>query len=715
MNTDHLPASKQVSGFQFKETHRLIFTLRILGEPPPPPRTQYFGRDDLTETIVTLTEDFRSVALVGVGGIGKTSIALSVLHHSRIKERFGENRRFIRCDQFAASQANFLNRLSETIGAGIENPENLTPLRRYLSSKEILIVLDNAESILDPQGTDGQGIYRAVEELSQFPNICLVITSRITLVPSNCETVDVPTLSMEAARDAFHCICKHGGRSDSIDNILRQLDFHPLSVTLLATVAHQNKWDGGRLAREWEQHHTGVLRTDHGESLGATIELSLASSMFENLGPHARDLLGVIAFFPQGVNEANLDWLFPTIPNVVTIFDKFCVLSLTHRSNGFITMLVPLRDYLRPKDPLLSPLLCASKEAYFTRLSAKPDPLAPGSKETQWIALEDANVEHLLDVLTSIHTNSDDVWSACASFMELLYRHKPRETVLGPKIKHLPDDHPLKPSCLLQLAWLFHAAGNGAEEKRLLNCILKLERERGNEDRAAFALVELSDANRMLGFHKEGIHQAEEALKFYERSEDTAKQGYCLMKLAWLFCDDNQLDAAQEAASRAIQLLSQEGQEFLLCRSHRVLGKIYCSKGEREKAIHHFKTALRIASRFDWSDQLFWVHYSMALLFLDEDKPDDANAHVEQAKLHTVDNPYSLGRVTELQAEVFHRQSRFEDATSEARRAVEIYEKLGAIGNLENCGALLRRIERATISPAVSTCVSESDVVSHLR
>jgi tetratricopeptide (TPR) repeat protein len=672
------------------------------------PSRIFFGRDELIEKIIDLAEDRIPIALIGAGGIGKTSIALAVLHHDRTKQRFGDDRRFVRCDQFPASSAHLLRRLSEVIGAGVENPENLTPLRKFLSSKKTMIVLDNAESILDPQGRDAQEIYAVVEELTGFDNIWICITSRISTTPPDYKHIDVPTISMDAARDTFYRIHgSDGDRSDVVNRILEQLDFHPLSITLLATVAHQNKWDMKRLGREWERRRTSVLQTQHNKSLAAAVELSLSSPLFRELGPDARALLGVVAFFPQGVDEDNLEWLFPTISNRADVFDKFCILSLTYRSNGFVTMLAPLRDYLSPKDPKTSPLLCTTKTHYFTRMSVEFNPNEPNFAETRWIMSEDVNVEHLLDVFTTIEADSDGVWRACSNFMEHLHWHKKRLTILKPKIEDLPDDHHFKPRCLFHLSRLLGLVGNHVERKQLLIRALKVYREWGSDLWVATILMELSDANQKIGLHEEGMQRAKEALGVFERLGDAAGQARCLRSLAWALYSNNQFDDAEEATLRIIDLLP-EGEQFRACECHRTLGSIYSSKGEIEKAVRHFELAIEIASPFGWHDALFWNHYALAALFLDEGRFDDAQAHIGHAKPHTVDSTLNLAHAMELQARVWYKQHKIEEAKSEVLRAVDVYKKLGAAKNMEDCRSLLRDIGRG-LSTAVASGQSDSD------
>ena len=556
----------------------------------------------------------------------------------------------------------------------------------------MILFLDNAESILDPQGTDAREIYTAVEELCDFDNICLGITSRISTVPPNCERPTIHTLSMESACKIFYNIYKNHEQSETISDLVRQLDFHALSITLLATTASYNIWDYDRLVEEWNTQRAQVLRTDHNRSLAATIELSLTSPTFRKLGPGSRELLGVVAFFPQGIDKNNLGWLFPDIPDIKSTIDRFCALSLTYRNNNFTTMLAPIRDYLAPANSKPSPLLCATRDRYFARLSVDVYPDKPGFQEARWIMSEDVNVEHLLDAFASVDMNTDDAWGACGRFLEHLCWHKPRKTILVQKIEALPDGHHAKPKCLFGLAQLLQRLGNRAERNRLLVQTLGLERERANDSRIALTLTELSDASRRLGHFREGIQQAEDALGIYEQLGDKIGQADSLISLTFALLENEQLDAAENVALRTINLIPEGGQEFILCQCHRYLGHIYQSKGETEKAVHNFKTAISIASVFDWHFQLFWVYLALGRLFRGERRFDEANNSIAQAKLHAVDNAYHLGCAMGSQARVWHLQCRLEDAKLEALDALEILENLGATQDAKSIRDLLRSL-----------------------
>ena len=691
-NADQI-LGRKVNNFDTHRVQRLILVSSVSGESPPPAQ-RIFGREELVKNIVDLadTDCPTPIALIGTSGIGKTSVALAVLQDDRIKQRFGDHRRLLRCDQFSASLPNFLRRLSEVIGAGIANPTDLASLRPSLSRNRMLIIIDNAESICG--GSTTKDIDPVVEELSRFRNICLCITSRISIIPTRCKVIDVPTLSVEAARETFHSIYRRGEQSDAVDDILKQLDFHPLSVILLATAAKHNKWDIGQLEKQWEEQRTGVLRTRWHGSLAATIEFSLRSPMFQGLGPHARDLLGVVAFFPLGIDENNLDWLFPSITDREKIFDGFCVLSLTHRNEGFITMLAPLRDHLCPKDPMSTLLLCSVKEHYLSRLSLSFRAAARGNDQTRWIASEDVNAEHLLDIFTSIDANSQSVWDACGSFFFHLFLHKPRLPVFGPKIWTLPDDHPLKLGCLSELSRLYWSIGDSAEHRRLECHALKLYRERGDDHQVAFTLQRLAALNCSPDLCEEGIQQSREAMTIFQRLGELEWVADCHVRLSYLFRHANRPVDAEECESQAIGLidaLMPVAPPFTRGILHGLLCGIYSSRRDTEKVIFHHEAAYEdIPHR----SHRFSSHCGRAKIRIAEGRFDDAEAQLEHAGSLAANDSAESGVLMLHRAYLLRGRGKFEEARSEAFRALDLVEKFGGGDNVEEVKGLLHLINK---------------------
>ena len=187
-----------------------------------------------------------------------------------------------------------------------------------------------------------------------------------------------------------------------------------------------------------------------------------------------------------------------------------------------------------------------------------------------------------------------------------------------------------------------------------------------------------------------------------------------LQQLAWLLYGDRQFDAAEEAALRMIDL-SGEGKRSLVCSCSRLLGNICRFKGEAEKAIQHFETSIGIASSFNWHDQLFPNNYSLAELFFGEKKFDDAHIHIERAKSHAINDPFGLGRTMELQAGFWFGEHKFEKAKSEALRAADVFEGIGATKHLERCKTFLQKIEEETRTSVVASGQRVSMVSSWKR
>jgi Cdc6-like AAA superfamily ATPase len=116
----------------------------------------FHGRDsELSNILQLFSEGTPRIAILGAGGMGKTSLARAVLHHTKITERYDQHRFFVACDS-AVTQVE----LAALIGAhvGLKPGKDLThPVIQYFSSSSnCLLILDNLETLWEPAESRGK-------------------------------------------------------------------------------------------------------------------------------------------------------------------------------------------------------------------------------------------------------------------------------------------------------------------------------------------------------------------------------------------------------------------------------------------------------------------------------------------------------------------------------------------------------------------------------
>ena len=257
----------------------------------------------------------------------------------------------MRCNDLANSLGGFLECLSDAIGTS--RATDIGQLRSHLgSSPPLILILDGVDHILDPLAPEAEEIFAVIEELGCYRHLCLFTTSRMYPEITSFRRVEVPTLSEEDARDGFYGLC-HLGRSSVVDDLIAGLDFHPLSIDLLATAVLENGWDEPTLLKEWNDDQTGLLKARYQQRLKDAVEPSFGSPTIQRLGNTARDVLQAIAAFPHGVEERRLEHIFSSMAEVGVAVDVFCKFSLLYRQDGFVKMLSPFRFYFL--DSMLEP------------------------------------------------------------------------------------------------------------------------------------------------------------------------------------------------------------------------------------------------------------------------------------------------------------------------------------------------------------------------
>ncbi|MFJ6675130.1 BTAD domain-containing putative transcriptional regulator [Actinosynnema sp. NPDC091369] len=196
----------------------------------PVPVTELVGRERAVRDLCGLPRDARLVTLTGPGGVGKTSLALEVARRSAV------------ADGVWLVELAGVGRAEQVVGAvadvlGVREDASGTALVEALRGREVLLVLDNCERLVEPVAALVSRLLRAV------PGLRVLATSQEPLglafetvwaVPP-LDLSDSVTLFAARAAAAAPGFAVTPDTAPVVEAICRRLDGLPLAVELAAT------------------------------------------------------------------------------------------------------------------------------------------------------------------------------------------------------------------------------------------------------------------------------------------------------------------------------------------------------------------------------------------------------------------------------------------------------------------------------------------------
>ncbi len=270
--------------------------------------TSFVGREADVARVVTALDDARVVTLAGTGGVGKTRLAVQVA--AEVLPRFAAGAWM--CELAAADDADSMTQvIASTLGC-VQHPGSTlsASIVEYLKVRELLLVLDNCEHLLDEAGDLADAIVQGC------PTITVLATSREALDvtgehvvrvrslttpdPSNApaDLLDVASVRLfrDRASDAGADVNWDARQWSAVAEICRRVDGIPLAIELAAArTVSMNPIDVAGHLDERFRLLTGKRRgrIERHQTLRATVEWS-----YQLLGPDERvvfDRLGTFA------------------------------------------------------------------------------------------------------------------------------------------------------------------------------------------------------------------------------------------------------------------------------------------------------------------------------------------------------------------------------------------------------------------------------------
>lgn len=266
---------------------------------PLPHFTNYIRRDRLERCIKErLLSDKHLTVCHGMGGVGKSQLALYITHSEEIRKRFGLRLWFRSAEQKASLDNQVFVLASELrlISQTATSEEALKAYRQYLSdlTMPFLVVFDNADDLklLDPYLLKGKGQFLLTSRNGQWP-----------------DKVSIDVFTEEESIALIKTLIGWG--DENIPHLAKRLGYLPLGmVQACAYVRNNNLKISNYLSLLQQQESVVLLKSsplfgrDLPTSMGALWETTLEA--LRSSSPDSIDLLASLAFLAPDLIPASL-------------------------------------------------------------------------------------------------------------------------------------------------------------------------------------------------------------------------------------------------------------------------------------------------------------------------------------------------------------------------------------------------------------------------
>jgi predicted ATPase/DNA-binding XRE family transcriptional regulator len=199
----------------------------------PAQATSFVGREPAVAEILALLERRRLVTVTGIGGVGKTRLA--IIAGSRALGRYEDGARFVDLSALAGP-TEVIQKFAFALAMTATSEDALATLVGELRARQLLIVVDNCEHVLESVA----GVIAAV--LQSCQGVCFIATSRQRLsLSGECvyrleplETQDAVELFVHRARDGDRNFKITDTNASTVADICRDLDGIPLAIEIAA-------------------------------------------------------------------------------------------------------------------------------------------------------------------------------------------------------------------------------------------------------------------------------------------------------------------------------------------------------------------------------------------------------------------------------------------------------------------------------------------------